>query len=396
MQGSQPGNNGTTNETINLLDYLEVLAKRKSLIVRTTLAVFVLSVCGSLLLTKIYSTTALVLPPQQDQSLMGLMIGQVGGGMANLAGDLLGNGTSADRCIGILKSNAVSDDIIDRYNLMKVFNAKSRDDVYKTLGRKVDIVAGKKDGIISITVEDKDPRLAADIANAYVDELAKMMINLNVTGAVQNKAYLAEQLAKTKVSLSSAEEKIKGFKAKNKMVDVTEQAKGAIQGIADLTAQLAAEQVKLAVLQRSLTDSSQEVKNQKVVIDRLREQIAHFEGNGKGGAIPSVGSVPALGEEYLRLMRDFKIQESLVELLTKQYEMAKLTEEMNVAGIQVIQRARVPDKKAKPKRSAIVLMGTLLGLMGSTVAAFLIEYRERMTIEERQRWQYIFSLVKGE
>ena len=145
---------------------------------------------------------------------MGLMIGQVGGGMANLAGDLLGNGTSADRCIGILKSNAVSDDISDRSNLMKVFNAKSRDDVYKTLGRKVDIVAGKKDGIISITVEDKDPRLAADIANAYVDELAKMMINLNVTGAVQNKAYLAEQLAKTKVSLSSAEEKIKGFKAR--------------------------------------------------------------------------------------------------------------------------------------------------------------------------------------
>lgn len=395
MQGSQQDSNDSASETINLLDYLEVLAKRKRLVVRSTLAMFVISICGSLLLTKIYSATALVLPPQQDQSMMGLMMGQMGGGMASLAGDLLGSGTSADLCIGILNSNTVSDDIIDRFNLMKVYNEKCRADAYKTLDRKVDITAGKKDGIISITVEDKDPQLAAGIANAYVDALAKMMINLNATGAVQNKAYLEEQLAKAKANLSSAEEKIKSFQAKNKVVDVTEQAKGAIQGIADLTAQLAAEQVKLAVLQRSLTDSSQEVKNQKAVIGRLKEQIARFEGNGKGGAIPSVGSVPALGEEYLRLMREFKIQETLVELLTKQYEMAKLTEEKNVAGIQVIQRARVPDKKVKPKRSVIVLMATFVGLVGSTMAAFLMEYRERMPIEERQRWQHIFSLFRG-
>ncbi len=395
MQGSQQTSNEADKETINLLDYLEVIAKRKRLILRSMLAMFVISICGSLLLTKIYSATALVLPPQRDQGFMGMMIGQMGGGMANLAGDLLGNGTSADLCIGIMNSNAVSDKIIDRFNLMEVYKVKCRTDAYKTLDRKVNITAGKKDSIISITVEDKEPRLAAGIANAYVDELAKTMINLNVTGAVQNKAYLEEQLAKAKTNLRSAEDMIKRFQVKNKIADVSEQAKGAIQGIADLTAQLASEQVKLGVLQRSLTDSTQEVQNQKAVIDRLKVQIAHFEGNNKGGAIPSVGSVPVLGEEYLRLMREFKIQETLVELLTKQYEMTKLTEEKNIAGIQVIQHARVPDKKAKPKRAVIVLMSTFMGLFCSTIVAFLMEYRERMPIEERQRWQHIFSMLSG-
>ncbi|HEY6874642.1 MAG TPA: Wzz/FepE/Etk N-terminal domain-containing protein [Geobacteraceae bacterium] len=383
-------------DTINLLDYLEVIVKRKRLIIRTTLAAFVLSIVVSILLPNVYSSTAKILPPQQDSSgLMGMLMGQAGGGMASLAGDLLGKGSPADMYVGILNSDAVSDAIIDRFHLMQVYKEKYRVDAYKTLDKKVDIIAGKKDGIISITVEDKDPKRAAAMANAYVEELGRLTAQLNMTGAGQNKAFYEERLAKAKVDLARAEDNLKAFQSKNKVVSVTDQAAATIGGIAQIKAQLVAQEVQLAVLKGQFTDSSQEVKSARDSIANLKGQLARLEGNGSGGAIPGVGSVPELGEQYLRLMREFKIQETLVELLTKQDEMAKLTEAKDVAGVQVIQQARVPDKKTKPKRALIVMMTSFFVGFASLLVAFGLEYKEKMLEEDRQHWRRIKSSFRG-
>jgi len=390
MQSVPENDTNVTNDddTINLLDYIEVVLKRWKMIAKLTAAAFVLAIVVSLLLPKIYSSTARILPPQQDQGLMSAMAGQLGG-LASLAGGMLGGASTGDLYVGMLKSEALKGKIIDRFKLMDVYDIKYRLDAYKALDEIADIQLGKKDGIISITVEDKDPKQAAAIANAYVDELAKLTVKLNISGAGQNRGFLEDRLSKAKVDLAKAEEALKVFQIKNKTMDVPEQAKASIEGVAQLKAQLAIQEAQLATLRSRFTDTTQEVMDAKATVSNIRGQISRLEGSGGNSAIPSVGSVPALGQEYFRLMREFKIQETLVELLTKQYEMAKLTEAKDVSGVQIIQVAEVPDKKLKPKRSLLVLGATVGTFFFAVFLAFLLEYISRMPEEDRARLRKI-------
>lgn len=381
------------DDEINLLEYLEVLAKSWKMIAKTTGIAAVLAVVISLCLPNIYSATTRILPPQQDSSgLMGMLMGAAGG-MGSVAADLLGKGTPADMYVGILNSEALSDKIIDRFKLMELYQQKYRTTTYQALAKNVSIAAGKKDGIITISVDDKDPKRAAEMANAYVEELSKLLIKLNISGAGLNRGFLEERLAKAKVDLMAAEDALKVFQAKNKIISVPEQAQASIGGIAQLKGQLAVQEVQLGTLQRQFTDNSQEVKTAKAAIANLRGQIARLEGQGAGGAIPGVGAVPELGQQYLRLMREFKIQETVFELLTKQYEMVKLSEAKDVISLQVIQTARVPDKKSKPKRSMIVLATTFAAGFGAVLYAFIREAAGRMPPEDRERWQRIRGLL---
>lgn len=375
----------------NLLIYcIEVVLSRRRMIIIITTIFFFLSIIISLAMPKIYRATTKILPPQQDTGLMGALMGSMGG-MGALAGDFLGKGSPADMYVSILGSEAVSDAIIDHFKLMEVYDTKYRTDTYKILDKQVDISAGKKDGIISISVEDEDPKRAADMANAYVDEFSKLTVKLNISGAGKNRLFYEERLAKAKTDLSQAEDKLKIFQSKNKALDIIEQAKVTIAGVAQLQAQLAMQEVQLQTLRNQFTDSSQEVKNLKVAIVNLKSQIARLEGNSGGSSIPSVGSVPALGQEYLRLMREFKVQEAVVELLTKQYEMAKLSELKDVSTVQVIQKARVPDKKIKPKRFILIAIVTAFSFFLAVPLAFLLDFIDKLTEERKALWINLYK-----
>lgn len=378
-------------DTINLLDYIEVLIKHRSKPIKSTAIVFVLSVIIAFTLPKYYSSTARILPPRQDNGLMSMMMGAMGGGMSNIASDILGNGTSADLYVGMLNSETIKDSVIDKFNLQNVYNEKYRVDTYKTLNKYVDISSGKKDGIISITVFDKDPRRATEMANYYVDELSRLAAHLNITDATINKEFLQKRLVEAKADLAKSEEQLRLFQSKNKMLDVSDQAKATIEGIALLKAQLSSLKVQLATLSRQFTDSSQEVKTIKSSIKNLKVQISKMEGAGTGGVIPNIGSVPSLGEQYIKIMREYKIQEAIVELLTKQYEMTDLSESKDVVSIQVIQKARIPDKKAKPKRGIIIVSFTMISLILSILSVFLLETVDNMSADNRQRWNNILS-----
>lgn len=358
----------------SLIDYLSVIFKRRKMIIRITLAVAVITAIYSLFLPNIYTAKTLILPSQEDKGLMSAMMAQMGG-LVNLAGGAgvsLGGPTTADLYVSMLKSEAVKDPIIDRFKLMDVYDNKYRADTYQAMDKNAVISAGKKDGIITVAFSDKDPKRAAAIANAYVDELGRLAVRLNVAGAGKNRNFLEERLAGAKADLVKAEENLKSFQSKNKAVQVPAQAEAAIKGIAELKAQLASQEVQLATYRRQFTESSQEVKTLRTSVDNLRGQIARLEGTGGSSSIPSMGSVPALGQEYVRLMREFKIQESLVEILTKQYEMAKLTEAKDVSPVQVIQKAKVPERKSGPKRSKIVLSAGILSFIGACALSFLL------------------------
>jgi uncharacterized protein involved in exopolysaccharide biosynthesis len=276
---------------------------------------------------------------------------------------------------------------------MEVYDIKRRNWTYPRLSKNVKVKAGKKDGIITISVIDKDPQRAAAIANAYVEELDKVLTRVSISSALQNRVFLEERLVKAKKDLVKAEDDLKLFQSKYKAVDIIEQAKGTIKGVAELEGQLALEEVKLAGLGQTFTESSQEFRSQQSVIRNLKAQIAKFEGIRNATAVPGVGSVPEIGQQYLRLMREFKIQESIVELLTKQHEISQLTEARDFAAVQVLQKARVPDFKTTPIRWRIVLLGTLFSGFIGIFWAFAIEAAARMPDEEKERWRRLRALL---
>lgn len=379
------------NDYIDMAVGLNIVAKSWRLILSITVLAAIISIIVVLfVLPEKYRSTARLLPLQQDMGLMGMM-GALSGGLAGIAGDLLGKGTTSDLYVGILKCEAIKDRIIDRFNLINVYEEKYRLDTYKKLDDNLDIQAGKKDGIISITVEDKDPKRAAAMANAFVEELEKITIKMNVEGASKNKEFLDQRLVKAKVDLTAAEDALKAFQLRNKLLEVTEQTKASIEGIAQLRAQLASQEVQLATLRRTMTDDSQEVKSMKALIENLRGQITKMEGSGVGGALPNIGRVPQLGQEYLRLMRQFKIQEAIFEALTKQHEMAKFSESKEISSIQVIQFATMPDKKSKPKRATIVISSTILAFIGAIITAFVLNHWEEMSERDRNNWKKFYA-----
>ena len=379
-------------DEINLLDLLLVLAKNWKMIIAVPFVVAVITAIFTLFMPNIYTAKAMILPGDDNSSgLMSAMMGQLGG-LAGLAGGL-GGATKTDLYVTMLKSETLKDPLIDQFKLMQLYKAKFRADAYKTLDGSAAISTGKKDGVITIAVSDEDPKLAAAIANAYVDELGKMAAKLNMSGAGMNRVFLEERLTKAKVDLTAAEETLKSFQTRNKVVAVTDQAKTTLEGVAQLRAQLVAQEVQLATLRQQFTDESQEIRSIKATIASLRGQVARLEGGGSAGSMPGVGAMPQLGQEYIRLMREFKIQETLVELLTKQYEMTKLNEAKDVVPFQLLQSARVPELKSKPKRSLIVIMAAFASGFLMVLVAFVREFGSNMNDEDRTRWQELKRML---
>ena len=375
------------SEPLKMTDYLFIIAKHKILICSITSMVTLLTILFSLLLPETFVAKAKILPVQQDQGLLTALISNQGGGLASIAADLAGKGGKTDYYIELLKSESLKNAILQRFKLRLKLKIKYLEDAYDMLDHKTTISSSKKVGTISIEVEDTDPKMAADMANAYIDELGKLIFALNTKGVGQSRQFLEQRLLKANAELGQAEEALKEFQIKNKTLDVREQAKVTIESVAKLRAQLAINEVELATKQRSMTDSSQEVKNLKASISNLRAQVAKVEGSSGGGALPSVGSVPGLGESYVRLMREFKTQEAIVELLTKQNEMAKISEVNNIAPFQVVQEAQVPGKKFRPQKRKMVMRAALSSFVAAVFLAFVLEYLSKMPEEEQAIWK---------
>lgn len=368
---------------INLLELLQVLVKRRMLIVYVTLATIVLSVGYCLTLKNIYSATARILPPQKESGGgLSALLGQAGGLAALAAGAGLGGGS--DLYVSILKSRSVADDVIKKLDLAPKLKAKNADIARQRLAGKVKINA-EKNGIINITADDRDPKQAAELANTFVEELGRTTVRLNLSRVGTERVFLEKRLEIVKADLKKAEDELKSFAQQNKIVEVNSQAKASIEGIAKLKAEIASREVQLSVLRTYQTDESAEVKALLTGIKKLNQELGKLAGAGSGGeGIPSIGNVPGVGLEYARRMRDMKVQEAVFEQLTKQYEVAKLNEAKDSSTIQVLDAATVPFQKSKPKRSLIVLLTTVTGFFCSVFLAFILEYHEKLPEGDRE------------
>lgn len=372
---------GDEEEEINLLELLLVLARRRRFILKVTVCAAIISVVVSLLMRNVYTATAQLLPPQKDGGGgAAALLGQLGG-LGGLASGLSGLGGTSELYIGILKSRSVADAVIARLTLTKEFETKNQDILRKKLAAMVKFKAGK-DQIITITADNKDPQRAALLVNTFVDELQKKSLQLNLTKAGTERSFLEKRLTVVKQDLKRAEEDMKEFQEKNKTIKADTQAAAAIQGVARLKAEIITNEVKLAALRNSMTDQAPEVQTLLAGLGRLKGQLAAMSGFSEGGVIPSVGSAPALGVEYVRKMREFKTQEAIFEQLTKQYELAKLNEARDSSSIQVLDEAVPPSKKSKPKRALIVILATVTAFFCSIFIVFIQEYLSKLSPED--------------
>lgn len=374
----------------DILTCIYYILKHKKLIVITTFCVAVLTSAVTLLMPNTYTAKAMIVPADNDSGMMGAMMAQMGG-LASLASG--GGSNNADLYVTMLNSETVKDLIVDRFKLMSLYKSKLRQDVYNKLDKYSDFSIGKKDGVLTISFEDLDPNRAAEIANAYVDELSTVLAGINRKGASDNRGFIEEQLASAKTALARAEELMTAFQTHNKAISVPDQAKEAISEVSQLRGQLVAYEVQLGTLQHQFTDNSHEIKSVKAAIANIKSQLSRLEGQGNKGSIPSVGDLPQLGQEYLRLLRELKVQETLVETLTKQYEVVKLKEVKDVSAFSIIQKAKPPEVKSNPKRGVIVISTSLATFLFLAIIVVVVEATRSSRNDKLSKWHEVMALL---
>ena len=386
------------DDNIHFLDILTALAHQKKIVLVTPMVAVTLALAAVFIIKPTFSSKSVILPPQQQQSSgMAAMLGQLGG-LAGAAGSIAGLKNPNDIYIGMLQSRTIADDLINKYDLKNRYEVDTVDDARKILNGISDI-ASDKTGTISISVEDKDPKFAAELANAFVSELSKLTQNLAITDASQRRLFFEIQLKAAKDDLANAEIALRKIQETTGMIQLDGQVKGIIASVAQLEATVAAREVQLNAMRSFATDNNPDYMRLQEEIRGLRIQVGKIKnGTSKDGdmVIPT-GKIPEVGVEYIRGLRNLKYYETIFELLAKQYELAKIDEAKDTSNIQVLDMAIPAEKKIKP-RKAIILIGALLGggLLGILLAlsrdAYLSSRRDKIS---DFRWKNFYAAWRG-
>jgi tyrosine-protein kinase Etk/Wzc len=361
-------------DEISLLDLLIVLAKHKKLILGLPLAAAILAAMYSLSLPNIYTATTKILPPQQSQSTASAMLAQLGG-LAGLAGGVAGIKNPNDLYVSMLKSRTVADNLIQRFDLNNLFQQKLQSGTRAVLAGMTNIKS-EKDGMITIEVDDKDPKRAAELANAYADELYKLTNVLAVTEASQRRLFFERQLVQAKDNLAKTEAVAKQALQKGGLVQVEGQGRAMIEAAARLRGQITVKEVQIGAMRTFATERNPDILAAQQELRVMKQELAKMEGAGGTKIRENSPADNSQGIDNLSLLRDVKYYETIYELLAKQYELAKLDEAKDSAIIQVLDKAIEPDVKSKPKRRQFVLIWTFVAIIVVILLAFVSEALE--------------------
>jgi len=374
---------GEGDEGLSLLDLALPLAMHLKLLVFGPLLVGFAALGITYLIAPTFTATTTFLPPQQQQSAAASALASLGA-LSGLAGAAGGMKSAGEQYVSLMQSASVADRLIDGFNLMEVYDAKYRFEARKALADNVRIGLGKKDGLITVAVDDADPQRAADMANRHVEELRRVTSELALTEAQQRRVFFESQLKESRDKLISAQQALQssGFSAGA----LRGEPKAAAEGYAKLKAEATAAEVRLQTLRRSLVDAAPEVQQQQTLLGALRAQVSKLET-----------SIDAPRDsDYVGKYREFKYQETLFDLFSRQYELARLDESREGALIQVVDVATKPEWKSKPKRGLIGLGAALAAALFLFVfvlarhawrrAADLPETAEKLA-QLRQAWR---------
>lgn len=358
-----------------MLASLSLLWEQRRLLFRIALYALLASTVAAFLIPARYESTARLMPPDNQSgsslAMAAAAMSGAAGGLGGIASDLMGLKSTSDVFVGILGSRTVQDNLIQQFDLKKLYGDRRMEDARNDLANRTGISVDRKSQIITITVTDKSPQRAAAMAQAYVEELNRLVAGLSTSSARRERLFLEERLQAVSQDLETAEKNFSQFASKNTAIDVKEQGKAMVDAAATLQGQLIAAESELQGLKQIYTDSNVRVRSVQARIDELKHQLDKLGGKGESmtevsgqpgdSLYPSIRKLPLLGVTYADLYRRTRIQEAVLETLTKEYEMAKVQEVKEIPTVKVLDAANIPDKKSFPPRLLIMFLGTFLG-----------------------------------
>lgn len=366
---AEPSTEHPSDDEIDLLDLLQVIAENLRLLVLGPLAIGLAALGISFAIPPTFTATTVFMPPQQQQGAAAVLM-QGLGALGGLAGAAAGIKNPNDQYVSLLKSDAVANALISRFSLVERYDAEFLADARKELDQ-ISKVSSGKDGLITVEVDDRDPKVAADLANAYVDELGNLLSKLAVTEAQQRRVFFEKQLGQTKVQFTKAEAALRGTGVNLSALKSNPSA--AITGVAQLQAQIAAQEVKVASMRGYLTESAPDFKQALTELAALKAQFAKLERPTD----PNSGDA-----DYVARYRDYKYYETLFELFAKQYELARVDEAREGAVIQVVDLAVPPELKSKPKKALIAVLATLASGFALLLFVFVRQAMRSAMVDE--------------
>ena len=323
-----------------------------------------------------YQAVTRLMPPDQSNMnavMLGALTAKAGDAIGAVAGDALGLRTSGATMVGILSSRTIEDDLINRFDLRKVYWYKRYDDTRRTLEKRTSIFEDKKSGIITIAVEDTSPQRAAQLARSYVDELNGRVSQLTTSSAHRERVFLADRLTAIKQELDAATLRLSRFSSQNKTFDPQMQGKAMIEAASTLQGQLIAAETELKGLEQIYGPENARVKSGAARVAELRHKLQAMSGTSgvsldpttvkSDQLYPSLEQLPLLGNTYYDLSRRAKIDEAVYEVLTKQYELAKVQEAKEIPSIKLLDEPVIPERKTWPPRLFFVTMGALFSFV---------------------------------
>jgi capsule polysaccharide export protein KpsE/RkpR len=374
-----------------------LLWKHRRMLARVTAIAFIVSLGIAFVIPKRYKSVASIMPPDQQSSgamMLAALASHSGslGGLGSLAGSLLGGHTTSELFVNLLHSSTVSGHLIDRFNLQHVYRKRYRIDAAKHLAHLTSIKDDKKSGVITIEVEDENPMRARDLAQGYLDELNKLVTRTNTSAAHRERIFIERRLHSVQADLERAQLQLSEFSSKTSTVDIKEQTRAMVDAGARVQGELLVAQSGLQSLRQIYGDGNVRVRETEARIATLQRELEKMTGssaplvpeaagedsatsdaNDKGELYPPLRQLPRLAVPYADLYRQVRVQEAVYELLTQQYEMARIEEAKDVPVVSVIDAPGVPEKKSFPHRLLLTLALTFLSF---AAAAGLILMRE--------------------
>jgi tyrosine-protein kinase Etk/Wzc len=392
-------------DEINLLDYWRVIRNRRKVIAYIFFISVIFTTVISLLMTPIYQAKATFMPVEASPGRFSTALGAlqnipfVGGAVGGALGK-----SATDKLVNILNSRTVAEDVIKKLDLVKIIFKKRWDqqkgewktdkpptmeDTLQVLQKEIVRVTDDRKGLISITVEYEDSKLAAAIANEYTEALYQFLSVNAISLAKRNRIFLEKRLVTTKADLQRSEEELKRYQTNKKIMALDSQAEGAVKALAELKALIIAREVQLGAMREYATKDNPDVKRAEDELREIRLQMKRLETGSKNpgsdeslGAIMTLSDAPSVSLGYARLKRDALIQQNIFELLTQQYVLAKIEEAKDELTFQVIDRAIAPEKRIKPKRALNVMLAGVVSLFLGIFIAFFLEYLNKQKFKQ--------------
>ena len=354
--------------------HLRLVWRNRRFLGRVAGAGVLLSVILALLIPNRYQSVARLMPPDSQPgsglAMAAAALSGQGSGLAGMAGDLLGLKSTSELFVGILGSRTVADKLIWKFNLQKLYGVRRMEDARRALAACTNASVDRKSQIITITVTDKNPQRAAAMAQAYVEDLNRLVAEVSTSAARRERLFLEERLQAINQDLESAEKEFSQFASKNTAIDIKEQGKAMVDAAATLQGEFIAARSELEGLKQIYTENNVRVRAAQARSAELESQLERIGGKGESAQLedavkndplyPSIRKLPLLGVTYADLYRKTKVQEAVLETLTQEYELAKVQEAKEIPTVKVLDAPNVPDKKSFPPRTLIVLLGTAL------------------------------------